>query len=248
MASIGINQDLHFLRVKKNHTLCDDNGYCVNACPHEVFVDGQIHLKNCLGCDYCVVACPTDALSLVSREPMGELKTILTHCIEAGATALEIHTGQGQRQEIEQVWNIVKDMQDSFQVIAFSIGAHNMTFEELASLASDIVKMAGSEIIIQADGKPISGRKGKQSTMPSLELANYLFKTNNIPSFIQVSGGTNNLTGSLARESRIPIHGVGMGSFARKYLDLKPSDKLTTNKIDTCIKRAKQLVTSIQYH
>lgn len=241
MASIGINHDVHFMRVAKNDALCDDNGFCASACPHEVFVDGQIRLENCLGCDHCVVACPTDALTLIPREPLGELKIILNECIEAGARALEIHTGQGQRTEIEQVWQIVKEL--PFEVVAFSIGAHNMSNEEIAQLARDIVAMAGSDIIIQADGKPISGRKGKQSTLPSLELAQYLFKVG-IDSYIQVSGGTNDFTGPLAREKDIPIHGVGMGSFARKFLNIKPSDQLTSQDLNHCIQEATKLVNS----
>ena len=244
MVSVGINQDVHFLRVEKDWSRCDSNGYCVNACPHEVFVGSDIRLENCLGCDYCVIACPTEALTLIPREPLVSIRAILESCLAAGATALEIHTGHGERAELEQLWQELLPLRSRFHLLAFSLGAHNQSPAELIQLAQDIIELAGSDIIIQADGKPISGRKGELSTLPCLELAKTLL-AKKFSAYIQVSGGTNNLTGQLARAKAIPVHGVGMGSFARKYIDLKPSERQLPDKIKTCIQKAKELVLSV---
>ena len=130
-------------------------------------------------------------------------------------------------------------------MIAFSLGSHEQSLTQLGELAQFLVQLAGEDIIIQADGNPISGRKGKQSTLPCLELANYLLHTIKLPTYVQVSGGTNHLTGRLDRERRIPIHGIGMGSFARKHLDLKPSDLLSSIQLEQSILRAKELVLSV---
>lgn len=244
MVSVGINSDVHFLRVDKEFSRCDSHGFCANACPHEVFVGDEIRLENCLGCDYCIIACPEDALTLVPRDPLAEMDQLLAACFQAGATALEVHTGDGGREELLALIEKLKPWSAHLQLLAFSLGAHGQSPEEIAQLATEIEAHLGPQIIIQADGKPISGRKGKKSTQPSLELAQKLFKRG-LKSYIQVSGGTNNLTGQLAREQAVPIHGVGMGSFARKYLDLSPSDELTPELLERSVQRARELVSSV---
>lgn len=244
MVSVGINQDLHFLRVAKEVSRCENHGFCASACPHEVFVGSEIRLENCLGCDYCVVACPEDALRLVPRDPINEIERNLDACFAAGATALEVHTGTGHREELQQMIELLKPWSSKLELLAFSLGAHGQSLEELVALARFIVAQWGSEIIIQADGKPISGRKGRKSTQPSLDLAWSLFSAG-IPAYIQVSGGTNNLTGQVARELRVPIHGIGMGSFARKFLDWSPSREWTETDYAISVQRARELVLSV---
>ncbi|PIQ28501.1 hypothetical protein COW36_13010 [bacterium (Candidatus Blackallbacteria) CG17_big_fil_post_rev_8_21_14_2_50_48_46] len=244
MVSVGINQDLHFLRVEKDFQRCDSRGLCVNACPHEVFVESEIRLENCLGCDHCVIACPSDALSLVPREPLAEVGALLAQCLEAGATALEVHTGDGGRAELQTLLDSLAPFRAAFELLAFSMGAHGQSAAEIAQLAQDIEKAVGSEMLIQADGKPISGRKGEKSTLPCLELAEYL-RAAGLKSFIQVSGGTNDLTGRMARERQSAIQGIGMGSFARKYLDLSPSEPLSEALYHEKLERAKALVRSV---
>lgn len=244
MVSIGINQDVHFLHVAKDFERCENHGFCANACPHEVFVGSEIRLENCLGCDHCVRACPEEALTLVPRDPLAGLEATLEACLAAGATALEVHTGHGGRTELKQILKLLKGQSSQLDLLAFSLGAHGQSDTELIALAQEIVAELGTELIIQADGKPISGRKGRHSTLPSLELARALLKAQ-VPAYIQVSGGTNNLTGQVARETQIPIHGVGMGSFARKYLELSPSQELTPAEYTACVARARELVHSV---
>lgn len=244
MVSVGINHDVHFLRVEKTDALCDDNGFCANACPHEVFVGKEIRLENCLGCDHCIRACPTDALTLVPREPLAQMRQQLEACLERGANALEIHTGNGERAELKAVLEEIRPFRERFELLAFSVGSHGQSYEAILSLVQDIHDWAGSDMIIQADGQPISGRKGSKSTLPCLELAEFLFQQG-VPGYIQVSGGTNNLTGRLAKEKNIPIHGIGMGSFARKYLNLKPSQDTDSAQLDQAITRARELILSV---
>lgn len=244
MVSIGINQDVHFLRVEKDFSRCQGHGRCVNACPHEVFVGSEIRLENCLGCDHCVIACPTGALSLVPRDPLHEVESLLRSCLEAGARALEVHTGHGDRSELQAFLEILAPLRSHIELLSFSLGAHGQSPAELAALARDIRNLAGSDIVIQADGKPISGRKGEKSTLPSLELAEYL-RASGLDTYLQVSGGTNDLTGTLAQQRQSDIHGVGMGSFARKYLDLSPSEVLTDSLFQEKLQRARQLVQSV---
>lgn len=244
MVSVGINQDLHFLRVEKDFSRCDGHGFCVNACPHEVFVGSEIRLENCLGCDHCVIACPTKALSLVARDPLHEVQGLLRDCFAAGATALEVHTGDGSLPELQDLLAQLAPLREQIELLAFSLGAHGQSLPEIAQLALTIRALAGPDILIQADGKPISGRKGEKSTLPCLELAETLF-AQGLDAYVQVSGGTNDLTGALARRRQSGIHGVGMGSFARKFIDLSPSESLTEALLQAKIAQARQLVASV---
>jgi Fe-S-cluster-containing hydrogenase component 2 len=245
MVSVGINQDLHFLRVEKDFDKCTDHGFCANACPHDVFVGSEIRLQNCLGCDHCVIACPEKALTLVPREAMHELHELLGACFEAGARALEIHTGTGDRLELKQLLNLIEPWHQQIQLAAFSMGAHGQAHAEIVKLAHDVVAQVGPEIIIQADGKPISGRKGAKSTQHCLDLAQALIQSE-LPAFIQVSGGTNDLTGKQAQTQGIGIHGVGMGSYARKYVNLNPNEPISAEDFTVAIAKAKELIRSAQ--
>jgi len=244
MVSVGINQDLHFLRVEKDLGRCDGRGLCVNACPHEVFVGSEIRLQNCLGCDHCVIACPSKALSLVARDPLDEVQSLLRQCFAAGATALEVHTGDGSLPELEALLAQLAPLRKQIELLAFSLGAHGQSPLEIAHLAQTIRALAGPDILIQADGKPISGRKGEKSTLPCLELAETLF-AQGLDCFVQVSGGTNDLTGPLARRRQSGIHGVGMGSYARKFIDLSPSEPLSEALLQEKIVKARILVESV---
>lgn len=250
MVSVGVSQDAHFLRVEKDGSRCVTHGYCANACPHGVFVprpEGghSLRLENCLGCDHCVIACPEEALTLVPREPLAELQSLLGACFDAGARAVEVHTGHGDRAELQTLLQALEPWRQQIDLLAFSLGAHGQSEAELLALARDLETLAGPDILIQADGQPISGRKGKKSTLPCLNLAQYLRQAG-LKAYIQVSGGTNNLTGQMARELAVPIHGVGMGSFARKHLELEPDEPvLSPERYALALDRARELVHSV---
>jgi phosphoribosylcarboxyaminoimidazole (NCAIR) mutase len=67
-----------------------------------------------------------------------------------------------------------------------------------------------------------------------------------LPAFVQVAGGTNDLTGALAHERSLPIQGVGMGSFARAYVGLLDAAQ-NPSRLDLwqSIHRARELVLSV---
>lgn len=244
MISVGINEDVHFLRVSKTEALCDSHGYCANACPHGVFVEGTLRLENCLGCDHCVIACPEKALALVPREPLDTVDVLIRQCFAEGASAIEVHTGNGEREALRDIFRVLDPWRAQIDLLACSLGAHNQTQEELVSLAQDIAAAWGEPMIIQADGQPISGRKGWRSTWPALVLAQALFAAE-VDAFIQVSGGVNDLTREMACRENIPIHGVGTGSFARKYIGLSPEKEvLSESDFAEAVSRAQALVLS----
>lgn len=243
MISVGINADVHFLKVSKEYSRCENHGFCANACPHGVFVGDSLRLENCLGCDHCVIACPEDALTLVPREPLDSVERLIRQCFAAGASAIEVHTGHGGREALKEIFDVLLPFHTEIKLLACSLGAHGQSPEALVELAREITSLWPTEMIVQADGQPISGRKGWRSTWPALVLAQRLFEAN-VPAFIQVSGGVNDLTREIACREGIPIHGVGTGSFARKYLGLSPHIALTPEDFEVALKKASALVKS----
>lgn len=243
MISVGINADIHFLKVSKEQSRCEDHGFCANACPHGVFVGNSLRIENCLGCDHCVVACPEDALTLVPREPLDSVDQLIRQCFAAGASAIEVHTGHGGREALTDVFDVLLPWQSEIKLLACSLGAHGQSTQELVALAQDITSLWPTDMLIQADGQPISGRKGWRSTWPALVLAQQLFEAK-VPAFIQVSGGVNDLTREIACREGIPIHGVGTGSFARKYLGISPHKALTPETFNEALAKAFTLVQS----
>lgn len=247
MISIGVNNDVHFFVVKKDEDKCNNCGNCEKYCKHGVFQDYKIYLENCLGCGDCIFKCPNRALSLIpiyNDLYYNNLHLNLEECISMGASAIEIHTGYGNYSEIKKVWDMVSKFSKYWKIVSFSLGSHNLSNQEILKLAKYLVSLTNSKVILQIDGNPISGKSGKESTIKSLKLAQFILKEK-IPAFIQVSGGTNNLTGKIAKDMGLKIDGIAMGSFARSYLGIQVSNLLQLDW-DKCIIKAKELVNSVR--
>jgi hypothetical protein len=127
-------------------------------------------------------------------------------------------------------------------VLAYSIDGRQLGFPGAIALAEQV---GAPGVIIQADGKPISGTVGDRSTIPALRLARAMIRAG-VPGLIQPAGGTNDRTGPLANRYGVPIAGVGMGSFARRVAKPLEDGDLSPTAWATAIKQALGLVESIQ--
>ena len=83
-------------------------------------------------------------------------------------------------------------------------------------------KIASDRLIIQADGIPMSGGINDfNTTLQAISIADIINKDlkkkdkkfKNLP--ILISGGTNSLTGDLARQCNVPFSGITIGTHAR---------------------------------
>ena len=248
MVSLDTGGDVHFFRIRLDRPACTDCGLCLPSCRFDVFeLTPALHLtdENCTGCRDCLPTCPTEALSLHGWGDAQDYAGLLDSCWQAGARAIELHTGPGEEAGVQALWRLVADQRDRWPLISFSVGDYGQGVDALLTLVQHIVGWAGSGIIIQVDGKPISGRSGVESTLPALDLAARVMALD-LPAFVQVAGGTNDLTGSLARERSLPIHGVGMGSFARAHIGLLQAAH-DPSRLDPwqSIQRARELVLSV---
>jgi ferredoxin len=248
LVSLDAGDDVHFFRITLDRPACTDCGSCLPACRFGVFdltTALQLDEQNCTGCRECVPVCPTEALSLRPWGRARDYAGLLDACWQAGARGIELHTGSGDESGLAALWRLVGDQRQRWPFISFSVGDYGQGVPAVLALVGEIVGWAGSGIIIQTDGKPISGRSGAASTRAALDLAAQVMDLD-LPAFVQVAGGTNDLTGALAQERSLPIHGVGMGSYARAFVGL-PDAAQIPSRLDLwqSIHRARELVLSV---
>lgn len=208
MVSVTLAGDRHTQIAVVTNEDCVTCDVCTPVCPPGSIVNGLVEAAICTGCGLCVPVCPTECITLAPRETHPELAS----CWDAGARALEIHTGAADRGEMLDWAPLARHWQMQGGLLSYSVDGQQLGISGAVALASEVGRPG---IIIQADGKPISGTVGERSTIPALRLARAMLRAGN-PAWIQPAGGTNDLTGGLADRHGIAIAGVGVGSYARK--------------------------------
>jgi ferredoxin len=194
--------------------------------------------KICTGCGLCVPVCPTACITLRARDTDPDVDA----CWDAGARALEIHTGAAAEAEIKATRNITLDWQARGGLLSYSLDGRQLGYPRTLALARELGE-AG--VIIQADGKPISGTTGDRSTIPALRLARAILRLGT-GAWVQPSGGANDRTGPLASRHGIAIGGVGMGSFARRAAKALEAGEDSPEAWGAAVVAARSLVRSVE--
>jgi Pyruvate/2-oxoacid:ferredoxin oxidoreductase delta subunit len=238
MVSITLSGDRHTQIAVVEEDVCTRCDLCTSVCPPGAIVNGDVETRICTGCMLCVPVCPPLCIEMAPRETDPDLEA----CWEAGARALEIHTGAADPAEVAAIRPLAANWQSRGGVLAYSIDGKQLGFPRAIALARQVGEPG---VIIQADGKPISGTVGDQSTIPALRLARAMIRAG-VPGHIQPAGGTNDRTGPLAERYGIAIGGVGMGSFARRVAKPLEEGDLSDKAWMTAVAQALRLVESIQ--
>ena len=90
--------------------------------------------------------------------------------------------------------------------------------DKIIELLNKMIKNCNDKIIIQADGRPMSGSNDDyKSTLQTVAFAE-LIRNANLPVYLLLSGGTNSKSTKLANEMDININGAALGSYARKIV------------------------------
>lgn len=238
MVSVTLAGDRHTQIAVVDEPDCIRCDVCTPSCPPGSIVNGDVQASICTGCNLCVVVCPTSCISLKPRETDPRL----SDCWDAGARALEIHTGAADRAEVQDWQPIARNWQKQGGLLAYSIDGQQLGYPRALALAKEVGRPG---IIIQADGKPISGVAGERSTVPALRIARAMIRAG-VPAWIQPSGGTNDQTGPLADRHHIAISGVGVGSFARQAARALEQGDDSPGAWASAYSGARSLVRSIQ--
>lgn len=247
MVSVNIGQDPHFRRIELNTNNCTECLACIPSCPSDAFYiedsTFKYNIDLCFGCSACIPTCNFEALSFSNWSEF-DYKS-LEELIEIGAKAIEIHLNN----DLDEFTKFYRSMPNNFSLESFCIGSEQMTETDLVNATHKIIKEStlkhGSEreLIIQTDGIPLSGARLETNLDKDLisinnakivlqTLENFYPERKNI--FVQLAGGITENSFNKAQNLGVNIHGVAIGSYARK--------KLTDSKDQNQIKTAKNLL------
>lgn len=224
MASIQLDIDPHFRKVRVNHDLCDLCGACVKVCPTEAFfiqTSGLICLEErCFGCGICPEHCHVSALDMVDIQPTPKEKLLEMKTLSI--ESIEFHFGKNYLR-IKEIWNSIKDLVENLKLLSFSIGSNLLNDIEIREAARLSYNLAGSGIILQCDGVPMSGAVDGNNKSGNNDVKTYLhvakvIQEERLPVYLQISGGTNHNSYKEALGAGLKISGVAIGSYARKLL------------------------------
>lgn len=266
MASIQVDKDPHFRKVVVNYDKCDLCGACVKVCPTEAFdiraadsgqqtAGGRQQFvykpERCFGCDLCPKVCHVSALSMAETDPT-PVET-LQEMVLLGVDAIEFHFGKNY-ERLAEIWhsdNKIKALVKDLKLLSFSIGSELLSENEIKKTARLCYELAGSGVILQCDGKPMSGsfgKNGNNTDNSSLNVAS-IIQRENLPVYLQLSGGTTEHTYKNAKNANLDINGVALGSYARKLLMPYLSNLSLLEekrKLDKAVDIAKRLVNSVK--
>ncbi len=250
MASIQLDKDPHFRKIEVDYNLCDVCGACIKVCPTEAFgiknSELEYKIERCFGCGICPSHCHVNALNMVDTKP-SPIET-LNEMILLGVKAIEFHFGKNIY-KTKEIWDDIKDLLKSIELISFSIGSDLLSDEELKFAANLCYGLAGEDIILQCDGKPMSGFSmnsimGNNNGSSCLHVARVI-QEENLPVYLQISGGTDHNSFNRALSSGININGMAVGSYARKLLMPYLNDLDNKVILQEAVQMAESLVRSV---
>lgn len=214
--SIGLKGDPHVRKAQIDPDTCIQCGNCLEACHQKaISYEFVINEKRCIGCGACGTSCTSDAV--VYYDKRADFEKILPECIDAGTETMELHAVTDDEEGVAEDWTMLNEIiTDNFVSMCFDRNLlSNKHFIERVKFAHSI---SGDRTIIQADGAPMSGGKDDyRTTLQAVSVAEIVEKSR-IPVKILVSGGTNSRTGELLKKCSINVHGVAIGTFARKIV------------------------------
>ncbi len=209
--SIGVDDDIHFSKCFIDDNLCKKCAICEKICPQNAIVDCKIIEKKCIGCSRCLKSCSFNAIkSYQTKNNIDEISNLLL-C----ADCVEFHISSSNQDEIKSKW---KKIISKYRGL-ISVCINRAVFDENTLLdLLNYLFQSYPNIMIQADGKPMSGSVNDyNTTLQAVAFADLLRKSK-ITCPIFVSGGTNSKTKDLLNLTQVDVDGISVGSYARKIV------------------------------
>ena len=140
---------------------------------------------------------------------------LLPECLAAGAEMIELHAVTLDDEAVMKDWKLINSLIPE-NYISICLDRSLLSDSNLIRRIRDTQAIAGERMIVQADGAPMSGGNDDfHTTLQAIATADIVAKSN-IPVKILASGGTNSKTLELADLCGVQVHGVSIGTFARK--------------------------------
>jgi len=215
--SVGLAGDPHVRKSHINEDTCTGCSECYHACPQDAITDGPfvIITDRCIGCGRCGDACNFESIEYYTRKV--DLFDIIPRCIQAGAENVELHAAIAHDDDVLADWKTVNEIVPD-QFVSICLDRTHLSNSHLIRRVQQADHVAGSRLIVQADGAPMSGGADDlNTTLQAVDCANVIAKSG-IDAKIVLSGGTNSHTGRLAALCGLTVHGVSIGTFARNLI------------------------------
>ncbi|MDC3069741.1 4Fe-4S binding protein [Prochlorococcus sp. AH-736-D21] len=248
--SVGMPGDHHVRKAFITND-CVNCNLCIPTCPTNAIPENLKIIDDlCIGCGNCEAVCPPAANAIKYNHNSKELLAILPKCIEAGADSIELHAGVPDDNSTMNEWRVVSDSVPN-GMISMCLDRKHLSNKMLLDRIVLAHEIAGERLIIQADGIPMSGGIDDfNTTLQAVSIADFLNKElkdkerkfKNLP--ILISGGTNSLTGKLARQCDVRFNGITIGTHARKLIKStrsKPS-QIPKKDLINAISNARNLI------
>jgi ferredoxin len=220
--SVGMPGDHHVRKAFIDPHPCVNCNLCIPVCPTDAIPSSLVIDESiCIGCGNCEAVCPPAAHAIRYRHNAKDLIDILPKCVAAGAESIELHAGVPDDDVTMREWQIVSDCIPE-GMISMCLDRYHLTNLHLIERIRLAANIAGDRLIIQADGIPMSGGTNDfNTTLQAISIADIINKDlknadkrfKRLP--ILISGGTNSLTGDLARQCNVPFSGITIGTHAR---------------------------------
>jgi ferredoxin len=172
--SVGMPGDHHVRKAYINND-CIKCNLCIPACPTDAIPNNLIVIDDkCIGCGDCSAVCPVDVIDYRHNEK--ELMKILPDCLDAGAEQIELHAAVKEDNTIMREWELINKINPNGHISMCLDRLHlsDFSLEERIKKAKEI---AGNRLIIQADGYPMSGGEDDfNTTLQAVAIADVINK------------------------------------------------------------------------
>lgn len=221
--SVGVSDDIHFSKCEIISDKCIKCEKCFDVCiQNAINKDFKIQKEKCVGCNKCKVVCSQNAIENYQCNRRWDFELLNQ------APCVELHISTRNKDEIYSKFKLLSENYNG--VISICLNRKMLSDSEIIEVLSEMLKINNKNIIIQADGNPMSGGCDDYNTTLQAVACGDLIRKNfkNIQLFL--SGGTNSNTAKLAKIFGVDITGVSIGSYARKILNNQNSmqDKINS--------------------
>jgi len=212
--SVGLEGDPHIRKASILEDRCTRCQVCRDACEQNAITgECTVVTIRCIGCGKCEEVCPEGAIAFTDTRL--DLAQVLPECLREGAEMVELHAVSEDEEQVMADWQVINELVPT-NYLSMCMDRSLLSNRQITDRIQRMYRITGERLIIQADGAPMSGGEDDyHTTLQAIATADIVAKSG-VPVKILASGGTNSRTRSLADLCGVAIHGVSLGTFARK--------------------------------